>query len=257
MATDTLEVELSSLGLSTEETKVYLKLLELGRGAVSVIAKRSGVQRVNCYHLLDSLVRKSLASTSLTEGRKVYSAAPPENLVRKQVDRLRIAEKILPELKQRTRTVPQKTAIRPIEGKAGLQSILDETLVHGTGGIVAYSDLSALAKLYGDYFHYYTEERLRKRIRARYISPLNKDSKQFFANYFSADVKREFSEAVFVDPEEFPFGSEIYIYGDAVATIALNSKQISGAVIEGALFASSYRSAFHLAWMGATSFAIG
>ena len=91
MVDSTLFSQLSALGLSPEESKVYLTLLELGRGFVSVIAKRAKVQRVNCYHLLEALERKGVASVTLKRSTKVYAAEPPEMLVKLQVERLRVA----------------------------------------------------------------------------------------------------------------------------------------------------------------------
>ncbi|MCL5010796.1 MAG: helix-turn-helix domain-containing protein, partial [Patescibacteria group bacterium] len=35
--------------------KVYLALLELGKGTVSAIARKAGIQRTTCYTILDSL----------------------------------------------------------------------------------------------------------------------------------------------------------------------------------------------------------
>ena len=64
MTLSALSSELQDLGLTEEESRTYLALLKLGRGYVSVIAKQAQVARVNCYHLLDNLVHKGLASVS-------------------------------------------------------------------------------------------------------------------------------------------------------------------------------------------------
>ena len=43
------------LGLTETEGKVYIALLELGGGYVSVVARRAQQPRVNCYHTLENL----------------------------------------------------------------------------------------------------------------------------------------------------------------------------------------------------------
>ena len=58
-----IQHELTQLGFTEEESKVYLAALELGGSYASGIAKKAGVPRVNCYHTLDKLVRKGVMST--------------------------------------------------------------------------------------------------------------------------------------------------------------------------------------------------
>lgn len=253
MAETTLFAELSSLGLSSEESKVYLALLELGRGYVSAIAKRSGVQRVNCYHLLDKLAAHGMITKTEHHGKKMFSTESPEVLVKHQLAKLRVAEKILPDLKQLMRAKPQGVRIRHIEGETGIKSLLDDTL-SSADEIVGYTNLDALQRLLHEYLHFYSEERMRRRIRARFLSPFTPRSGKFLDTYYPTDKNRELNEIVFVDPGEFRFENEVYIYGDSVATFSVTPPQLIGVIVESPLFSQTYRSMFNLSWLGATSF---
>jgi len=253
---DTLEEQLAVLGISTSESRAYLTLVELGRSYVSMVAKRSGMPRVNCYHTLDNLARKGVISVSLHKGKKMYRAESPEILVKQQVERLRIAEKVLPELKQLSRAQPAKISIRPLEGKAAIKSVFEETLT-SADEILGYTNVEKLEHLLKDYLYYYAQERMQRKIRSRLMSPYTKSSKDFLSTYYSKDVKREFSQMVFVEPGEFPFDSEVYIYGNKVATFSLNPKELVGVVVESLPFVQTYRSIFNLSWLGATSFIVG
>ena len=73
MAIPEINIELNSLGLSEDEARVYVALLELNRAYVSVIAKRAHVPRVNCYHLLESLARQGMATCLMRGGKKIYA----------------------------------------------------------------------------------------------------------------------------------------------------------------------------------------
>jgi len=53
-----LEEDLVSLGLKKTEAKVYLALLELGVGTVSVVAKKAGLNRTSTYDVIQPLVGK-------------------------------------------------------------------------------------------------------------------------------------------------------------------------------------------------------
>lgn len=247
---------LNHLGLLDDEAKVYLTLLQLGRGPVSTLAKRAGVPRVNGYHLLDGLVKKRFARCALENGKKIYYAEAPEILVKQQVERLRVAEQILPSLRQLTRLKESKASIRSIDGLEGIKSVFEDSL-NSTGEIIGYANLETLQQHLKEYFYYYAEELQRRRIRSRLLSPFTKGAKNFRKTYFPSDPRRERIEIVFVDQQQFPFESDVYIYGNSVATFTITAKQSFGVVIESPQFAQAYRSFFNLSWLGATTFVIG
>lgn len=248
----TLE-HLLDLGLYEDEAKVYLACLELGGGYVSSIAKRARVHRVTCYHTLENLIKKGLVSVSTGHGAKVFSPENPEFLVKKQAEKLLSAERLLPELKALMREQAFKPNIRFIEGIEGIKSILEETLATADE-IVGYSNTDLLVKLFPEYLHYYAEERQKRRIRSRFLSPYSGNSKTFLPTYYTKDPKREIAEILYVDPNEFSFENELYIYGNSVATLSLNKNELIGVVTESPIIAKTHRSIFNLSWLGATSF---
>ena len=71
---------LLSMGFSEKEANVYLALLELGKGAVSNIARKAGLNRTTGYHILDSLAGKGLVSISGKEPLQEYVAESPEKI---------------------------------------------------------------------------------------------------------------------------------------------------------------------------------
>src|SRR3989338_4533488 len=71
---------LKDLGLSEGESAVYLALLKLGEAQVNRIKSETKMHRTTIYDFLDSLSRKGLASHSIRNNVKSYSAAHPSML---------------------------------------------------------------------------------------------------------------------------------------------------------------------------------
>lgn len=247
---------LEKLGLYEDEAKVYVAILELGKGYVSSIAKHAGVHRVTTYHTLENLVKKGLVSLSKEHKTSVYRAENPEKLVKKQVEKLQIAEKLLPELKGLMTVQAAKPTIRFIEGVEGIKGIFEETL-ETNDEILGYTNIDNLTALLKDYLYYYARERCKKKIHSRFLSPYSALARTFLATYFADDLKREIAEILYIDPTEFHFENEVYIYGNKVATFSPNPKELIGVIIESPLFSETHRSIFNLSWLGATSFIAG
>ena len=247
---------LEKLGLYEDEALVYLALLELGKGYVSSIAKHAKVHRVTTYHTLDNLIKKGLVSFSEEHKTKVYRVENPEKLVKRQAEQLQIAERLLPDLKALMTIQPAKPSIRFIEGLEGIKGVFEETLETGDE-ILGYSNVDHLVALMQDYLHYYARERQKRKVRSRMLSPYTELAKTFLSTYFPEDTRRDIAEILYVDPNEFHFENEVYIYGNKVATISLNAKELIGVVVESPHFAETHRSIFNLSWLGATSFIAG
>lgn len=72
--------ELTNLGLSEKEAKVYLAALELGKCPVQKISQKAGVNRATTYFIIKGMMKKGLMS-SYTEGKKqFFFAEAPEKL---------------------------------------------------------------------------------------------------------------------------------------------------------------------------------
>ncbi len=248
--------QLQQLGLYEDEAKVYLAVLELGKAYASSVAKHAKVHRVTTYHTLDNLVKKGLISVSEEHKTKVYQAESPDKIVKKQAEKLQVAERLLPDLKAVMIDQPFKPKIRFIEGLEGIKGVIEETL-ESADEIVGYSNVDNLVGLLKEYLYYYTEERQKRKIRSRFLSPYTALAKTYLSTYYPNDPRREIAEILYIDPNEFHFENEVYIYGNKVATLSLNPKELIGVVIESPLFAETHRSIFNLSWLGATSFIAG
>ena len=92
------EQTLMSLGLSKNESKVYLSLLEEGSSTITVIAGVSGIHRVNVYDSISRLKKRGLIGEINQEGKKMYQAAPPETLRNILREKEMELEQVIPQL---------------------------------------------------------------------------------------------------------------------------------------------------------------
>jgi len=126
---------LESTGLSGNEIKVYLSLLDVGSALAGEIAKKSGVNRTNVYDALDRLTERGLVSYVIKSNRKYFEAATPDKLIKYLDEKEQeiknkkdLIASILPELENRRKLSrePQESTI--YKGRKGLKSVAEEVL---------------------------------------------------------------------------------------------------------------------------------
>lgn len=74
------EETLRGLGLSQNETRVYLALLETGLASVTKVSQVSKIHRVNIYDAIEKLKQKGLVSEIIKNNKKQFQPANPESL---------------------------------------------------------------------------------------------------------------------------------------------------------------------------------
>ena len=245
---------LSELGLTEEEARVYLAVLELGGSYVSSIAKKAKVHRVVCYKVLDDLARKGLVSAFTKNKIKHYSVISPEILIKKQEERLRTAQEILPELLSFTKALAYKPKIEYYEGTEGMKNIIEDTLT-AEDEILGYTNLAAIPKVVPEsYLRDYAERKIKKGIKTRMLSPQLPEALKYLKMYYPREYDLSLTEVLFVNPKQYPFEYEINIYGDKVGIMSLNPDELIGMILESPVYAKTQRAIFQLAWLGATAF---
>jgi len=155
-----LRTSLLSMNFSEKEADVYLGLLELGKGTVSVIARKAGLNRTTGYHILDSLSAKGLVSVSGSEPLQEYVAESPERiteLLQKKFDEyqnyLKQAKETVPQLKS-FHNISDRPKVRFYEGKQGLIDVYEDTLTSHEP-LRAYANFEDMHKALPDYFPSY------------------------------------------------------------------------------------------------------
>lgn len=233
-------------GLSENEAKVFLVLLELGRGSVTQITRKAGLNRTTGYDILDNLVTKGLASISGKEPKQEYIAESPDKIVlllQNQISdkeqQLKRIKSVLPEIKS-LHNVAGRPKVRFYEGVEGLKDVYEDTLT-STEPIRAYASVGDMHAGLPGYFPGYYKRRAGKGIAIRAIIP---DTEAGLERK-SFDSK-EMRETALVPKDTFLFSPEINIYDNKVMIASWKEKL--GIIIESAEIADAMKKIYELAW---------
>ncbi len=240
--------KLRQLGLSENEAKVYLAMLELGPSVVIDISRKAEINRPTTYVQIESLKNKGLVSTQ-TKGKKQYFIAEsPDKLELLIENELSAIEQkknelnnFLPELLNLFNTSNQRPHVKFFEGREGILALQREFLKGDGDKICGITSLDNVVEVFPDFHNTYSKKRVQKKI----------PSKTIYTSKKGAVLKERdelnLREAKYVEPEKLPLSADITIHGDKVAIIALKGK-ISGALIEHREMANSFRAIFELVW---------
>lgn len=239
--------QLTNLGLSENEAKVYSAMLELGPATVLEISAKAGVNRPTTYVQIEALKKSGLVSTQTRGKKQLFIAESPEQLefmldrqkgeIEQKKEEL---QKILPELANLFSMAGDKPQVRFFEGKEGLLKMHSELLKSDTTEVVSFSSTDSIRKVFPDYPKLLSPRRIQKGIRSRMIytcqEPIMKRREE--------EMLRE---TKYLPPDKFIFKSDIAIYGDNISISALEGK-IVGVVITHKELAESFRALFNLLW---------
>lgn len=245
--------DLEKLGLTDEEARVYVACLEVNGGPISVIAKKAGAHRVSCYHTIDKLLQKQLLSQYTKNGIRYVTPEPPEQLLRLAKEKMELAKTLLPELQLLASALAFKPIMRSYEGEDGIKRVFQQSLL-SQDEILGYTNLKNIISFSPDFFEQYTQQKLRKGIKTRFLSPNTVESVHVMDKFLPKKFNRNLLEILLVNKEQFPFENEILIYGNSVGIVSLKKEELLGVVIESPTFARTMKAVFDLAWLGATAF---
>jgi len=157
-----MENELEKLGLTTNEVKTYLFLLENGMSSAIEIARAIGIVRTNTYGILRTLSEKGLVSEKGSGKKLTYQACSPRAILNIPVRLHDLAAKILPKLDGLYHSQKNKPKVQYFEGKEGVIEAFECSLV--AEEIFGFGSTEKLEEMLPDYFWKYQKELNRNKI---------------------------------------------------------------------------------------------
>lgn len=241
---------LIEMGLTDEEAKVYLASLSVGTNPASTVARSCDLKRETCNYTLKKLVTKGLISTILRGWATFYTAEPPEKLLTIAQSRLLNITKTVPLLNQLVNQKGSKQAkVKMYQGTSWIETVMEDVL-KSPGEALTYTNLGAMLAIFGDKVTEFREKRKQAHVTSRTISTYSPEAKK----YVTGGTLFEGEQILFVNNQEFIFGSDVLIYGDKVAIISLEKDENYGFIVESASFARTQQAIFDLAWIGGNMF---
>jgi len=245
-----IENILGNIGLSKNEVKVYLALLELGLTSTKAIIKKTNLHRQMVYDALTLLIVKGMVSYIIQANRKYFRASDPKNFIDsfdKKEDEIKKQkaefEKIIPKLKimQEESKEEQETTI--YSGNKGIKSLLDDMLNQKNEILtIGASETKAEAFKYHLEFNLPKFHNMREKNKISYKILLSEEMKERTKEL----NKLKHTEAKIL-PKEFTSNSSTNIYGDKISIIMWGSHPF-GILINSGEIAEAQRKHFNLLW---------
>lgn len=140
-----MEINLEELGLSRNESKIYLYLLKNSERTTGPIIKETGIANSRVYESLNSLIDKGFVSYTIQKDGKHFQAVNPKILIENEEERKKKVEKLVPQLIGLMDKENNKEIVSAVyEGfdgfKTAFRKIIDDCPVKGEILIVGFSE---------------------------------------------------------------------------------------------------------------------
>ena len=240
---------LEEFGLTENESKVYLALLNLGPASAGEIIQKVGLHRAVVYDLLERLKEKGLIGSVLKGKKRYFESTSPKRfieIIKEKENELKRKEsdfmKILPELEELS-GFKSELEVTIYKGKEGLKTIFEDVLLSkekewlgiGTGGIVP--------QVLPYYLETYHKRRIKQGVKIKTIFARTEEGEKRGKEF----MKMPLTEVKFL-PKSIQKPSTIQVYGNKTAIysssngipfiVLINNKEIS----------LSFRAYFDILW---------
>ncbi|MFA5174147.1 MAG: helix-turn-helix domain-containing protein [Candidatus Pacearchaeota archaeon] len=223
---------LDEVGLTGNEEKVYLALIELGPALAGQISRKTGMHRRTVYDTTEMLIKKGLVGYIKQNNRKLFQAVSPERLLDILREKENLLLPIVENLKEKFVKTKEKEETNFYKGKDGLKAVFEEQLESKEVLILGASPMAYEVLQF--YFKWYDKTRKEKKIKARIIAS-------------NRNIKRIPLADIRYLPEKYANPVSVNIYGNKTAII-LWAVHPYAIVIKSKEVADAYRNYFELMW---------
>jgi predicted transcriptional regulator len=247
-----IEKVLKDLGLNDKEAKVYLTLISLGNAPASAIGKRADIERSHCVYLCKSLVKKGFANFIEKNNTFIFSPKPPQelfNILDQQKEEIESKKddlsRVVGELQNMTNPHASLPKVQFYEGVDGMINVYKDMLKEGAD--IYDCNVVDRTLIHPKLIDYWTDTYMpaREKMTNRSFTLYNRETGYKEYTKYDEKVRRV---TLFLPQEEFPFKSQILIYGKKLAFLSLAKDDCTGAIIENDAILETQFSLFRLAW---------
>lgn len=225
-------MELKEAGLTDNEERVYLSLIDLGPSLAGKISRKTGLHRRTVYDVTETLIQKGLLSYMLENNRRVFSAVNPQRIIDSIEQKKNSLIPFIENLSSKFEMSKKKEQTNFYRGKNGLKMVFESQLQYPEILILG-ANREAYNKM-PYYFKWFNERRKEKKVKIRVITSDKTINPKFL------------SETKYLSDKHVDH-MVINIYGNSVAMILWNKNPFA-IVIEQEEFAKGYRKYFELLW---------
>jgi len=237
---------LQEIGLTRNEAKVYLALLDLGSCSINSIADVTGKHRRTIYDCLGRLEDKGLVSYIIENKTRLFTADNPKrilDIIRDKEDKLKDEKtkvnEILPLLLQKAKETKVPIQVTVHKGKAGLKTIFEDIIIEKKEWLSLIYPIGTTH--WRNYLNNFNARRIKAGIRYKV---LHRKSGR------TLERMREQQKLRLTEVRALPYEGGIpvstWVFGNKVAL--MNWEAELGILIEGKHIADSFRQNFLTLW---------
>jgi len=231
---------LGTLGLTKEESRLYIALLSSQIATALTLSKQLNVPRTTIYRQIQTLIKNGFAVKFVNKNGSKYSAIHPNNFGRMKQKFEREAKTRLTAIAQLSKVIPikqqsslPKTQVRYYSGKDGLKQLLWNTLKTKTTiyGQSQYKLREILGdKFLMDYAIEFTKRNLKEQtlINNLALPQLLKKLKSSVHHQSQSD----WNDIHVANSKDLYVSGDTWIYNNVVATAFWNKNETTGIEIE-------------------------
>jgi len=229
-----LKKTLEDIGLSPKEADVLFLLLQYESLRVSLISRKTKLNRTTLYGIIKGLVAKGLVSSFQQAGTTEYKSIDP-NLLPEYVEQQRLVlaqkkddlKKALPDIKKMRDSKDSLPRVYFFEGEDGIKQAYEDTLENNKGKIMFdFTGPDSIVETMGkEYIEYYVQKRAKMGIRCVQIAP---DSE--FSKITQSLDQKYLRETNLIS--DCTFDTEMVMYDDKFAIFSFSKEKPVAVIIE-------------------------
>jgi len=213
--TDNLNFLLKPFGLTSEESFIYLNLLENGTSSALKISRQINIARTKVYRILDKLIEKQLVVQQYSQNGFKFKANHPSKLnqliTQKEIE-ISSLKQSLPQtidlLEKHINLNHPQSQILYYQGQDGLSQV-NWNLLNAKNEFLSYEVNLAEA-----YLSHSEAEKLRQELINKKIISKTLMNKKNLQKYSQVPDVRIFEQIRYISPEILTIKSDIFIYND-------------------------------------------
>jgi len=236
-----LEAVLQHLGLNEKQAKVYLAVLQMGKGSVPAISVKAGTKRPTTYLLLEELRMKGLVMLLSRKAKVLYTANSPEQLLEEQREKQQLIKANMPELMAMFNTKKEKPKVTYYQGGESVVKLYDE--IFKEKEIDIFASLGAIPKELLAKAEKHFADIAKNQTSVRELL----QSDQSSVEYLNENKRQQGIHQIKFAPKECLFPTDNIIFGNKLAIFSFKDEPMA-VVIESSDVAQTYKSMFEIVW---------
>lgn len=226
---------LQEFGLTLNEAKTYLSLVNSGSADVSHLSKTINIHRINIYDILKRLQEKGLVSYVIVDKKKYYQAVNPNKILEMQEEKTNNLKKAIKHI-NKSKIYPNiKQDAMIFKDKKGIKTLLND-MTKSKSEVLLFASGWGFKENFPEYYNIWHKKFKINNVKIKAL---------ISSKYTKLKIPKNLNYKFL--PSNFNFTSTTAIYDNKVIII-MWSKHIVAILVKSKDVYNSYKNFFDLLW---------